>query len=206
MMRMSERFHELAALIAIAILLSVSDAAAQGPPAQNVNVVNTPTVMVGNTPSVNVANLPTITLDTTAVAVKDPTSPALARVWSAIANGDFEDQSPEMTTTYEHPHGFRRAMVRHISVFCQFPAAAQAFMRAFGDSGIAPILITLTTIPFGPNFAYAIGSTPVELILDADTLTNFQFIRNDRSAGTANCGVWLNGYMVPQPGLPPVTP
>jgi hypothetical protein len=194
-----ERIRKRPAAIAVAILVSVVGVVSQtsglssnpqGPngPGGNqgldVNVVNTPTVNIGTAPT---------------ISVKDSTSPAQSPVWSAIANGSFDDQSPAMTATYTHPNQGKRAMIRHLTVFCQLPAVADVFMRATGNSGVAPIALSLKTTPYGGNFAYAIGSTPVELMLDAGAFTDFEIIRNDTTAGTANCGVWLAGFQVPQP-------
>src|SRR5262245_66488959 len=51
------------AILAVAVSLFVSSAAAQA--AKDVNVVNTPTVNVGNSPTVNVGNTPSVNVANT---------------------------------------------------------------------------------------------------------------------------------------------
>jgi hypothetical protein len=74
--------------------------------AQDVNVVNTPTVTIGNTPWVNIGNLPTVTLGTTAVAVKDQT------------NGAFQPYTNTLVSTNNYtftvPSG-KRLVIEHVS-------------------------------------------------------------------------------------------
>jgi hypothetical protein len=176
----------LVALLGFAALLSLTARAEQanGPQAQQ----QTPQA-TQQTQAVQVVN-------TNAQPIPVQTSAAVAPYWGAVRNGSFTDNMGGVTIPYTHSSPGKRAIVRYISAECQFSVAAQAHVVVNGYLG--PLAFPLAYLPNGFGNACAVGSTPVELILDSGGTAYFA-IQRTTSGGTGLCKVYLSGYEVPQP-------
>jgi hypothetical protein len=173
------RKRYLAAVLALAAAFSLSGRAEQ---------TNAPQA-AQQTQTVQVVN-------SNAQPVPVQTSPALAPYWGAVRNGTFTQDMGGLTIPYTHSSPDKRAIVRHISVECNFSVAAQAYVVVSGYLG--PLAFPLTYLPNGYGNAYAVGGVPVELILDAGGAAYFAISRTTAN-GTGQCKVYLSGYTVPQP-------
>jgi hypothetical protein len=118
-------------------------------------------------------------VNTNAEAVPVGTSPAVAPHWSAVRNGTFNNNMIGLTVSYPHSSG-KRAIVRYISVDCQFSVATQAYVTV--DGYLGPLVFPLTSVPHPAIPAVnAVGGKPVELVLDAGGFANFAISRSTAS-------------------------
>jgi hypothetical protein len=162
----------------------VTNTDAQPVPVQVTNPVQPPSsVMINNTPA-------------QAVPVKDLSSAAEAPIWGDIATANFT-QIGSATVTLTNSTG-KRVMVRYISFRCQMPGTAEIVVQTSGSFGISPLIFPLETKFASATWALAVGGTPVELMVDAGSHTDFIFNRSGNIVG-GTCQAYLLGYTVPQP-------